>query len=123
SRYCRTDLALSSEETTHVPSVFAQQALGVVFRMALEMDEKALLLLLDEAVGASLRRRGENGVSAARELPLLHLVPPGVRYSEGRRNVVHQGMISCLRLSEDTDAFGRQLVALDAVHVQDGRMD
>ncbi len=53
----------------------------------------------------------------------LHLVPPGVRYSEGRWNVVHQGMISRLRLSEDTDAFGRQLVALHAIHMQDGRMD
>src|SRR5260370_6575166 len=91
--------------------------------MALEMDEKALLMLFDEPVDASLCRTGENGVSAARELPLLHLVPAGVRYSEGRRNVVHQGMISCLRLSEDTDAFGRQLVALHAIHVQDGPMD
>src|SRR5258708_19733566 len=97
--------------------------MGAVFRMALEMDEKALLLLLDEAIDASLCRPGENGISAARESPLLHLVPPGVRCSEGRRNVVHQGMISRLRLSEDTDAFGRQRVALHAVHVQDGPMD
>src|SRR5258708_35937110 len=94
--------------------------MGAVFRMALEMDEKALLLLLDEAIDASLCRPGENGISAARESPLLHLVPPGVRCSEGRRNVVHQGMISRLRLSEDTDAFGRQLVALHTVHVQAG---
>src|SRR5258708_25041177 len=91
--------------------------------MALEMDEKALLLLLDEAIDASLCRPGENGISAARESPLLHLVPTGVRCSEGRRNVVHQEMISRLRLSEDTDAFGRQRVALHAVHVQDGPMD
>src|SRR5882672_4902200 len=97
--------------------------MGVVFRMALEMDEKAVLLLLDEAVDAGRRRSGENGISAALESPLLHLVPAGMRCSEGRRNVVHQGMISRLRLSEDTDAFGRQLVALHAVRVQDGPMD
>src|SRR5215831_6677302 len=91
--------------------------------MTLEMNEKALLLLLDEAVGASLRRFGENRIPAARERPLLYLVPPCVRYSEDRRNVVHEGMISRLRLKEDTDALGRQLVALDAVHVQDGCMN
>src|ERR1700730_12765339 len=97
--------------------------MGVVFRMALEVDEEALLLLLDEAVDAGLCRLGENGISAALESPLLHLVPSGVRYSEGRRNVVHQGTISRLCLSEDADAFGRQLLALHAVHVQDGPMD
>src|SRR5437899_4943530 len=122
-RYRRTDFVLSPEEPAHVPSVFAQEALGLIFWMALEMDEKALLLLLDEAIDASLRRLCENGISAARDCFLLHLVPPGVRYSEGPWNVVHQGMISRLRLSEDTDAFGRQLVALHAIHVQDGRMD
>src|SRR6266852_6411465 len=122
-RYRRTDFALRSEEATHVPSVFAQQGMGFVFRMALEMDEKALLLLLDEAVDAGRHRSGEDGISAALESPLLHLVPAGMRWSEGRRNVVHQGMISRLRLSKDTDAFGGQLVALHAVHVQDGPMD
>ena len=49
-----TDIAVSSEETTHIPSVFSQEAMGLVFRMALEMDEKALLVLLDEAVDPGL---------------------------------------------------------------------
>src|SRR4029077_8864486 len=51
-RYRRTDFALRSEEATHVPSVFAQQGMGFVFWRALEMDERALLLLFAERVAA-----------------------------------------------------------------------
>src|SRR6266702_5336251 len=92
-RYRRTDFVLSPEKATHISPVFAQQALGFVFRVALEMDEEALLLLLDEAVGPSLSRPGENRISGTREIPLLHLVPPGVRYSEGLRHILQQGMM------------------------------
>src|SRR5215217_3149588 len=91
--------------------------------MALEMDKKALLLLLDETIDARLRRLCENAITAASERFLLHLVPAGVRYSEGCWNVVHQGVIRRLGLLEDADAFGRQFMALHAIHVQDGRMD
>src|SRR5687768_12208820 len=56
ARYRRTDLALAPEETTHVPSELSQQAMGVVLRMALEIDEETLSLLLDEAVDAGLCR-------------------------------------------------------------------
>src|SRR6266702_5919771 len=122
-RYRRTDFVLSPEKATHISPVFAQQALGFVFRMALEMDEEALFLLLDEAIYPSLGRPGENRISAGREIPLLHLVPPGVRNSEGPRHILHQRMTSRLCLSKDTEAFGRQLVARNAVHVQDGPMD
>src|SRR6266702_3296552 len=122
-RYRRTNFVLSAEEATHISPVFAQQGPGFVFRVALEMDEKAPLLLLDEAVDPSLRRPGENRISAVREILLLHLVPPGVRYSEGPRHILHQRMMSRLCLSEDTEAFGGQLMARNAVQVQDGPMD
>src|SRR5438309_8117815 len=59
-RYRRADFVLSAEKATHISPVFAQQALGFVFRVTLEMDEEALLLLLDEAVDPSVSRPGEN---------------------------------------------------------------
>src|SRR6202042_1644162 len=119
-RYRRTDFALAAEETAHVPPIFAQQALGVVFRVPLEMDKKTSILPLHEAIDAGLDRSGENGIPAVRQSPLGHAVPSRVGRSENRRKAAHQGVISGLGLMKDADAFGRQRLAFHTVDMQDG---
>ena len=45
-------IALAPQETTDVPSIFAQQTLSLIFRVPLKADEKTSLVLLDEAINA-----------------------------------------------------------------------
>src|ERR1700676_1733625 len=87
-RYRRADLVFAAEEAADVPAVFAEQALGLVLRMSLEVDEEALLLLLDEAADAGVRRLRQDRVAAVREVLLPPLVPTGVRRAEGARQSV-----------------------------------
>src|SRR5581483_3334776 len=116
--YGRANLVFAAEKAADIPAVFAEQALSLVFGMSLKVDEEALLLLLDETVNAGVDRLRKDRVTALRKLFLLHLVPARVRYGERARQPIDQGMVRRFRLGEDSEAFGTQGMALDAVGVQ-----
>ena len=68
------------KETRGVAAVFAQQRIGVVFRMALE-EQKEAAVLLGENVDARGRRSGENFIAGRLERPLRQIVVARMRHA------------------------------------------
>src|SRR5262249_61447221 len=114
------DVALAPQEAAEIAAIFAKQAQGVVFGMALQEDEQAAALPR-EHVDAHFRRAREHVVATRAQLVLAQLVPARMRYRDtwlARR----QRMIDGRRAIEHAEAFIRERMPRDAVEVQHGRM-
>ena len=106
-RHSWVTITLAPQETTDVPSIFAQQTLSLIFRVPLKAHEKTSLVLLYEAINACGGRFGEDAIAALRKIIFAHLIPSRMRNSQALLNAQRQGMMDCLRLIKDPDAFVR----------------
>ena len=100
-------ITLAPQETTDVPSIFAQQTLSLIFRVPLKAHEKTSLVLLYEAINACGGRFGEDVIAALRKIIFAHLIPSRMRDSQAFWNAQHQGMMHGPGLVENPDAFIR----------------
>ena len=80
-RQRRIVLTLAGEETRDVAAVFAQESIGLIFRMALE-EQKEATVLLGESIHTGGIRAGENLIAAIHQRLFRQIVVARMRHPE-----------------------------------------
>ena len=94
-RRLRIGASLAAQETADVAAVFAQQRIGIVFRMALKEDkQRPAVLLLDEGIGARRRRTAEHTIPAGSKWRFRQIVEPRMRHALALRHAGQERMIA-----------------------------